>query len=219
MRYPVVSNSKDQIKEKEEDFMSCEYCGKDAVYRCCACGTLMCGEHSELRTLCVSCIKKTALNYSIDKVTLDREREKIREFVKRFWGEEEQLTFDRKFIVAELPAYVAKSGNDVIGFVSFAEVDDAIIIVALGILPKYQNAGVGKSLIEKVEAETRRLGKKKLLVSTSNDDLPALAFYQSLGFQIYEVKPNVIAEKHGMVLKGIGGLPVRDELRLQKLLQ
>ena len=64
-----------------------------------------------------------------------------------------------------------------------------------------------------------RLRKKKLLVSTSNDDLPALAFYQSLGFQIYEVKPNVIAEKHGMVLKGIGGLPVRDELRLQKLLQ
>jgi len=139
--------------------------------------------------------------------------------VKQFWGEKEQLTFDKKFTVAQLPAYVAKSGNDVIGFVSFAEVDDAIIIVALGILPKYQNAGVGKSLIEKVEAETRRLGKKKLLVSTSNDDLPALAFYQSLGFQIYEVKPNVIAEKHGMVLKGIGGLPVRDELRLQKLLQ
>jgi len=164
-------------------------------------------------------MKKTILNYSIDKVTLDRERKKIREFVKRFWGEEEQLTFDRKFIAAELPAYLAKSGSDVIGFVSFAELRDAIIIVALGILPQYQNAGVGKSLIEKVEAETRKLGKKKLLVSTSNDDLPALAFYQSLGFQIYEVKPDVIAEKHGMVLKGIGGLPIRDELRLQKLLQ
>lgn len=136
--------------------------------------------------------------------------------MKQFWGEEEQLTFDRKFTVAQLPAYVAKSGNDTIGFVSFAEMDDAIIIVALGILPTYQNAGVGKSLIEKVEAEAKRLGKKKLLVSTSNDDLPALAFYQSLGFQIYEVKPNTIAEKHGTVLKGIGGLPIRDELRLQK---
>jgi len=200
--------------------MNCEYCGKEAVYKCSVCKRLICGEHTKLRTVCTSCIKKAALNCTIDKVTLDKERKKIREVVQRFWGEEEQLTFDRKFIVAELPTYVAKkSGNDVIGFVSFAEVDDAIIIVALGILPKYQNAGVGKSLIEKVEAETKRLRKKKLLVSTSNDDLPALAFYQSLGFQIYEVKPNVIAEKHGMVLKGIGGLPVRDELRLQKLLQ
>jgi hypothetical protein len=56
------------------------------------------------------------------------------------------------------------------------------------------------------------------MVPTSNDDLPALAFHQSNGFQIYEVKPNVIAEKHGMILKGIGGLPTRDELRLQKIL-
>ena len=134
-----------------------------------------------------------------------------------FGGEEEQLTFDRKFMVAKLPAYIAKVGKNIIGFASFAEVNSDIIIVALSVLPQYQNAGVGKSLIEKVEAEAKRLGKKKLLVSASNDDLPALAFYQSLGFQIYEVKPNVIAEKHGMALKGIGGLPVRDELRLQKL--
>ena len=139
--------------------------------------------------------------------------------MRQFWEEEEQLTFDTKFTVAQLPAYVAKSGNDIIGFVSFAEIHDAIIIVALGILPKYQNAGIGKSLTQKVEAEAKRLEKKKLLVSTSNDDLPALAFYQSLGFQIYEVKPNAIAEKHGSVLKGISGLPVRDELRLQKTLQ
>jgi ribosomal protein S18 acetylase RimI-like enzyme len=90
--------------------------------------------------------------------------------------------------------------------------------VALGILPQHQNSGIGKSLIKKLESEAKRFGKEKLLVSTSNDDLPALAFYQSLGFQIYEVKPNVIAEKHGKILKGIGGLPIRDELRLQKRL-
>jgi len=90
--------------------------------------------------------------------------------------------------------------------------------VALGVLPQYQGSGVGRSLIEKVEAEAKRIMKKKLLVSTSNDDLPALAFYQSVGFQIYEVKPNVIAEKHGRILQGVGGLPVRDELRLQKIL-
>jgi len=97
-------------------------------------------------------------------------------------------------------------------------VEDVTIIVALGILPEYQGSGIGKSLVGKVEDEAKRLRKKKLLVSTSNDDLPALAFYQSLGFQIYEVKPNVIAEKHGKILKGVGRLPVRDELRLQKTL-
>jgi ribosomal protein S18 acetylase RimI-like enzyme len=199
--------------------MCCEYCGKDALYRCSICGRLTCGEHVKLRTVCPSCVSKQSLNCIINNVISKEEKETIKKMVERFWEEPEQLTFGRKFIVAEFPAYLAKSGSDVIGFVSFAELRDAIIIVALGILPQYQNAGVGKSLIEKVEAEAKRLGKKKLLVSTSNDDLPALAFYQSLGFQIYEVKPNVIAEKHGMTLKGIGGLPIRDELRLQKLLQ
>jgi len=76
--------------------------------------------------------------------------------------------------------------------------------------------GVGRSLVEKVQVEAKKSRKNRLLVATSNDDLPALAFYQSLGFQIYEVKTGVIAEKHGKVLKGVGGLPIRDELRLQK---
>jgi len=198
--------------------MSCKYCGKDVVYRCSVCGEMLCAEHVKLRTVCPSCIKKTTVEYTIHKVVLDQERKKIREFVHRFWGEEEQLTFDRKFMVAELPAYTAKLENDIIGFISFTETDDAIMIVALGVMPQYQGCGVGRSLIEKIETEAKRRMKKKLLVSTSNDDLPALAFYQSLGFQIYMVKPNIIAEKHGEVLKGIGGLPIRDELRLQKIL-
>jgi ribosomal protein S18 acetylase RimI-like enzyme len=172
-----------------------------------------------LKTVCLSCIKKTNLRYKIDKIKPDEERQAIQKFVKRFWGEDEQLTFDRKFIVTRLPAYIAKADSNIIGFISFAEIDDAMIIVALGILPEYQNAGVGRGLIREIEQESKKLRKRKLMVSTSNDDLPALAFYQSNGFQIYEVKPNIVAEKHGMILKGIGDLPIRDELRLQKPLQ
>jgi ribosomal protein S18 acetylase RimI-like enzyme len=138
--------------------------------------------------------------------------------VARFWGEEEQLTFDKKFNVAELPGYVAKARKKTLGFISTADADEATIIVALGVLPDYQGCGVGKNLIKRLEREASRKGRKVLLVSTSNDDLPALGFYQSLGFQIYEVKPDVIAQKHGKVLEGIGTLPIRDELRLRKKL-
>lgn len=199
--------------------MSCAFCGKDSTYTCNVCGKLLCPEHAKMRTVCASCIKRQTFKYRIEMITTDTERNIIQELIRRFWGEEKQLTFDREFVVAALPAYSAKVGNDIIGLVSFSEKNDAILIVALGVLPKYQNVGVGKSLIRKVEVEARRLGKKKLLVSTSNDDLPALAFYQSLGFQIFEVKPNVIAEKHGKILKGVCGLPIRDELRLQKILR
>jgi len=198
--------------------MSCKHCNSQAVYACNVCGKPLCPQHAKLRTLCPACLKKTTLNYTIVKAKTKKEKEKIREFVERFWGEQEQLTFDKRFIVAELPTYIAKEKDSIVGFISFAETEDATIITALGILPQCQNAGVGKALIKKVEAETKQLSKKQLLVSTSNDDLPALAFYQSLGFQIYEVKPDVIAEKHGKIIKGISGLPVRDELRLRKII-
>jgi ribosomal protein S18 acetylase RimI-like enzyme len=198
--------------------MKCYYCCRDAVFKCGLCGRFLCGEHVELRTACSECVKKSKLAYTVDRITSEGKKREIGEFVRVFWGEEEQLTFDRKFNVAELPAFVARIDDREIGFVSTAEVDDAILIVALGVLPQYQSSGVGKRLVGKVEDEAIRRGKKRLIVSTSNDDLPALAFYQSVGFQIYEVKPNVIAEKHGEILMGIGNLPIRDELRLQKRL-
>jgi ribosomal protein S18 acetylase RimI-like enzyme len=198
--------------------MKCYYCQKDAVYKCSLCGQLLCGEHTQVRTACPGCTKKTKLEYTIDGAISEEKKKEIGGFVRRFWGEEEQLTFDRKFKITELPAYVARFEENAVGFISTAEVDDAIIIVALGVLPQYQSSGVGKGLVKRVEDEAIRRKKKRLLVSTSNDDLPALAFYQSVGFQIYEVKPNVIGEKHGEILVGIGNLPIRDELRLQKRL-
>jgi ribosomal protein S18 acetylase RimI-like enzyme len=196
--------------------MNCEYCDKDAVYRCGECGKPLCVDHVKLRTVCSSCVKKTRLEYAVKKAMSEEERNVIRDFVTRFWGEQEQLTFNSQFVVTELPAYVAKTSDKIIGFVSFAEADDAIIVVALGVLPRYQCSGVGRRLLERVEDEAVKMRRKRLLVSTSNDDLPALAFYQAIGFQIYEVKPNVIAQKHGEIQKGFGGLPIRDELRLQK---
>lgn len=198
--------------------MSCKHCENQAIYKCSLCGNILCADHAKLRTVCQSCIEKPTLEHSVEKVSSEEQKIKIREFVESSWGEQEQLAFDGKFLVTTLPAYGAIVQGNFAGFISFADVSDAIIIVALGILPTYQDAGIGRSLVERVETEAKRLGKRRVLVSTSNDDLPALAFYQSIGFQIFEVKTDVIAEKHGQVLKGIGGLPIRDELRLRRIL-
>jgi ribosomal protein S18 acetylase RimI-like enzyme len=198
--------------------MKCHHCQLDAVYKCSVCGHLLCAEHTRFRTICPKCTEKTRLHFTIKRITFDY-KEEIRKFVEKFWGEEEQLTFDHKYRVSELPGYVATLNKMIIGFISTAQTREAVLIVALGVLPQYQGSDVGRTLVKKVESEAKRTGKRSLLVSTSNDDLPALAFYQSINFQIFEVRPNVIAEKHGKIIKGIGKLPVRDELRLKKPLQ
>ena len=162
--------------------MSCHECGQIAVYRCSACGGDLCAGHAKLWTACASCVKKQEVDYELTMAASTEHRARIRELVRRFWGEEEQLAFDRRYVVSDLPTWVAKSGRRMIGFVSFADLKDDLLIVALGVLAQYQNAGIGRSLVEKAESEARKSGKRRLLVATSNDDLPALAFYQFLGF-------------------------------------
>ncbi len=200
--------------------MPCHYCKKIPIFRCHVCGKKLCTEHTTFASLCPSCRRRRGRKeiYRITSSTVRIRKDKIKEFVRDFWGEENQETFGMNFEVAMLPMYIAESGKKMIGFASYANCKDALLIVTFGVAPQYQGAGIGKALMDKIETQARKEGRRRIVLSTSNDDLPALAFYQSMGFQIYEVKPNVIAEKHGRVIKGIGGLPVRDELRLQKIL-
>jgi ribosomal protein S18 acetylase RimI-like enzyme len=141
----------------------------------------------------------------------------LEEFVVRFWGKPVQLMFDQLFTVAEQPAIVAKNGEQILGFIFYHPFRErTVLIVALGVLPQYQGLGIGGSLLRHIEEFAKSEGKQELLVVTSNDNLPALAFYQRQGFQLYEVAPDVIAQKLGKLHLGIGNLPVRDELRLRK---
>jgi len=60
-----------------------------------------------------------------------------------------------------------------------------------------------------------------MLLSTTNDNLPALYFYQRQGFRISEVLPGEIRRALREILgveepDGFGGIPVRDEVRLEK---
>jgi len=195
----------------------CHFCNEPAIYVCAVCRKPLCQTHTRILPVCHSCTPRIRVEFSIAEKT-EKDSRKIEELTRLFWEEPEQMTFDMKFKIHELPAYIAESNGKLIGFIAHKPLKKSMLIAALAVLPKYQGAGVGKALIRKVEEKARQLSKKKLLVSTSNDDLPALAFYQKLGFQIFEVKPNVIAEKHGKAIVGIGGIPIRDEIRLYKTL-
>ena len=71
-------------------------------------------------------------------------------------------------------------------------------------------AAVGRRLL------ARRLDLKRLIVSTTNDNLPALYFYQRRGYRLTDLVPNNITAQTGQEVAGFAGIPVRDEVRLEK---
>ncbi|NIN67086.1 MAG: GNAT family N-acetyltransferase [Anaerolineae bacterium] len=193
--------------------MRCKFCERPAWYRCARTGVSLCPVHARLAVV-ASPPQRKAPAFEV-RVSIEEDYPRLKQMALDFWGETQMECFDGEYDVSDLPAFVASVGDRLVGFLSYAIERDALNIVVLNVLPEYQGAGVGKELVKTAGQEARKRGVSRLIVATSNDDLPALEFYQRLGFVIEEVVPGRILEQHGGDESGFAGIPVRDEVRLE----
>lgn len=81
-----------------------------------------------------------------------------------------------------------------------------------------QRAGIGSALLSALIVELRAAGTRYLRVATTNDNLPALQFYQKRGFSLHAVRVNGVEiarrMKPAIPLLGFEGIPIRDEIDL-----
>ena len=84
-------------------------------------------------------------------------------------------------------------------------------------------AGVGTALLQASEEYARERGCDRLWLVTTNDNLPALRFYQRRGLRLVELRPGAVAEarrlKPSIPEVGYLGIEVRDELVLERRLE
>ncbi len=193
--------------------MRCEFCERPAWYRCARTGVFLCPVHARLEVV-ASPPERKAPAFEV-RASIEEDYSRLKQMALDFWGETQMECFEREYDVCDLPAFTAAVDEQMVGFLSYAVEEDALNIVMLNVLPEYQGAGVGKELVRTAVEEAQKGGLARVIVATSNDDLPALEFYQRLGFVIEEVVPGRILELHGGVEAGFAGIPVRDEVRLQ----
>lgn len=70
----------------------------------------------------------------------------------------------------------------------------------LGILPPFQNKGVGHAVLSWFEAEARRLQARNIWVSASEFNVRAVAFYERFGFVRIATLDGLVAEGTNEVL-------------------
>jgi ribosomal protein S18 acetylase RimI-like enzyme len=78
--------------------------------------------------------------------------------------------------------------------------------------------GIGTALVEALVGHLAPLGVRELWLSTTNDNLASLRFYQRRGFGLIELRPGAMAEarRHKPTIPELGDhdISMRDELRL-----
>lgn len=135
-----------------------------------------------------------------------------------YWGAVEQDIFGRLYNVFDYDNYLARDPDSgkVVGHICVTpEKVGFMHIVVIHVCPEWHGRGVGRKLIELTIHEAKKAGLKTIKLATTNDNIPALYFYQRLGFVIDGIIPEVVADDHSVPPNGFAGIPVRDEIHLR----
>lgn len=121
----------------------------------------------------------------------------------------------------KLDGFLVQEENTIIGLVTYTFFGDICEIVSLD--SKKENIGIGSALLKEIEEIAKNNNCKKMRLITTNDNMRALQFYQKRGYCLTKLYQNAMDEvrkvKTDVPLIGENGIPLRDEIELEKQLE
>jgi ribosomal protein S18 acetylase RimI-like enzyme len=133
------------------------------------------------------------------------------------WHAESVVAHDEVMYPARHPGFVALRDGEIVGHISYRGDGDRCEIVSINAQP--QHAGIGSRLMEAAVAAARDEGYKVVWLTTTNDNLDALRFYQRRGFRISAIRRGAVDRaretlKPKIPVIGSYGIKMSDELDL-----
>jgi ribosomal protein S18 acetylase RimI-like enzyme len=134
------------------------------------------------------------------------------------WHAESVVAHGQLMYPATLPGFVALRDGEIAGHVSYRIEGPRCEIVSIDATPS--RTGIGTLLLEAALSAARRAGCTTAWLTTTNDNLDALRFYQRRGFRVRALRPGAVdcarADlKPQIPAIGSYGIPIRDELDLE----
>lgn len=137
------------------------------------------------------------------------------------WGGPIMVTRGKLHRLADQQTRIAWDGPAPVGAATFHIAGPDCELLSLN--ATRQGSGVGSALLRAIEEIARDAGCRRVWLITSNDNLDALRFYQRKGYRLAAVYPGAIdaarAVKPTIPLVGSYGIPIHDELELEKKLR
>jgi ribosomal protein S18 acetylase RimI-like enzyme len=154
--------------------------------------------------------------YRIEPLS-DEHRHWVRDLLMERWGSTQMVARGELFDVSILPGFAAFDAYRPIGLLTYRIIGGACEVTSLDSLE--EGKGVGADLIAAVKEAAEAAGCRRVWLTTTNDNTPALRFYQKRGFHLVAVYPNALEQsrrlKPQIPLIGLDGIPLRDEIELE----
>ncbi len=150
------------------------------------------------------------------------DREWIRDLLTERWGAPEVVSRGHVHQVDTLPGFVACGDrtDERCGLTTYNIAGPNCELVTLDSIR--ERCGVGTGLIDAVANVARAAGCTRLWLITTNDNTPALRFYQRRGFRLVALHANALEQsrrlKPQIPMHGMENIPLRDELQLERML-
>jgi ribosomal protein S18 acetylase RimI-like enzyme len=148
----------------------------------------------------------------------DGDRPMLSWLVAELWGSETVAVHGTSLRPAELSGFIAERSGRVAGLLTYQVAGDVLEIVTLNAIDR--RAGIGTMLIEAAADQARRSGCREIRLTTTNDNVDALRFYQRRGFRLAELRPGAVdqARRRKPEIPRVGdyGIPLRDEIDLTR---
>lgn len=147
----------------------------------------------------------------------------VREELRRFWGDVRVASMGVWHQADDLPGFVAEIGVERVGLLTHTPMERGGGCEIITLSARLQSAGVGTALMNACEQAARYAGCTRLLLTTSNDNMRAMTFYQKLGWRIVAVHAGAIDDARRVTPSipplGERGIPMHDEIELRKVLE
>ena len=148
---------------------------------------------------------------------LGADREEVAAFIEQHWRSRVIMSHGRKFYPHEEEGFIERRDGKLVGLLTYHVDGDILEILTLN--ATLEGAGIGTSLMLPTIERARERDCRRVMLTTTNDRLRAIGFYQRLGFRMVAINIGVVDEarkiKPQIPEAGERGIPIRDEVVME----
>ncbi len=152
----------------------------------------------------------------------DSDRSEVRDFIAQQWHAPFIVVKEKIYSPHECEGFLIRQDGRIAALITYQQQKDSILLLTVNKIESIE--GIGTSLVLMLIDEARKRNVHRIWLTTTNDNLHAMWFYQRLGFRIATIYRDAMAEarktlKPQIPEYGPNGLPIQDEIEMELVIK